>query len=362
MSEMVRLLDRLALAGIVLSAVFVVASLLYYWDPTRTVFKRLKAKSPYQYEEVDPKLKAVDPASLITGRSPEDIRRALARAVWGADGPPLDRLPVATAMPPCEGKETLACSLDLYPDVAGIERLAYKVSDDYTAVFAHFRPAEGNGRLVVYHHGYAGAYHTQHRHIAALLRSGHGVMAFDFPGYGESALKGAWHKAWWGNWDEVENPMRMFFEPVVAGINHASGEYRTIDMLGLSAGGWTAMVAAALDERIRRSYPVAGGLPVYMRREKETAPPALNPALLAAASYPDMFVAASVGEGRGQLQVFNRYDRCCFAGPRALLYEDAVKKAVGDRGRFRVLLDETHPRHKISAAAMRAILEDMERP
>ena len=134
-------------------------------------------------------------------------------------------------------------------------------------------------------------------------------------------------------------------------------------MVGFSAGAWVTVLAAAVDPRIRRSYPVAGVLPVYLRRDRETAPPQLDPTLLETVGYPDLFVLGAAGPDRAQVQIFNRFDRCCFAGTRGKLFESAIQEAISEigAGRFMVLIDETHARHKISDFAIRVILSDMER-
>ena len=41
--------------------------------------------------------------------------------------------------------------------------------------------------------------------------------------------------------------------------------YKRVVMVGLSGGGWTTTVAAAIDPRIDLSIPVAGSLPFAMR-------------------------------------------------------------------------------------------------
>jgi hypothetical protein len=60
--------------------------------------------------------------------------------------------------------------------------------------------------------------------------------------------------------------MRFFVEPVVLAINYAKRlGYKRIVLVGLSGGGWTTTVAAAIDKRINLSIPVAGSLPFDMR-------------------------------------------------------------------------------------------------
>src|SRR5882724_11589473 len=63
--------------------------------------------------------------------------------------------------------------------------------------------------------------------------------------------------------------VRFFVEPIAAALNCllADGGYRSVYMVGLSGGGWTTTLYAAIDPRVRRSYPVAGSLPQYLRKE-----------------------------------------------------------------------------------------------
>jgi len=54
-------------------------------------------------------------------------------------------------------------------------------------------------------------------------------------------------------------PLRYFVEPVAIGLNYTRRlGYALTAMAGLSGGGWTTMLYAALDPRVQRSYPVAG--------------------------------------------------------------------------------------------------------
>ena len=56
---------------------------------------------------------------------------------------------------------------------------------------------------------------------------------------------------------------RFFVEPVILTINYAKQVlgYKRVVMMGLSGGGWTTTMAAALDPRIELSIPVAGSIP-----------------------------------------------------------------------------------------------------
>ena len=56
--------------------------------------------------------------------------------------------------------------------------------------------------------------------------------------------------------------LRFFLEPVWLTINYAQSlGYKNIVMAGLSGGGWTTTMMAAIDPRIGLSFPVAGSMP-----------------------------------------------------------------------------------------------------
>ena len=67
--------------------------------------------------------------------------------------------------------------------------------------------------------------------------------------------------------------MKFFLEPVAVSLNYLQTQsvadqfprYQDFSMIGLSGGGWTTVVYAAIDPRIKLSFPVAGSLPLYLR-------------------------------------------------------------------------------------------------
>jgi hypothetical protein len=106
--------------------------------------------------------------------------------------------------------------------------------------------------------------------------------------------------------------LRFFIEPVVQGINHflrANPGSAEISMMGLSGGGWTTVLAAAVDPRIKLSISVAGSMPIYARRfypgsvgDAEQMPPALY---AERASYLDLYTLDAYGKGRRHIQIGN---------------------------------------------------------
>ena len=357
---------------VVVSLVYGVFVSLYELDSTRLPWKLWRTDDPYLYEEIHPRFLKTDPAALITIGSSEDARttrQALVDAIWGPDGFPAFKQPARL-----DSDVQVDGFTDL-PNLDRINRLHAQVDADYTAFADIYRARDSGNRLVLLHdgHGDDGTYGNLKVHIGLLLKQGIDVVTFSLPGYNGNAMgvrylpRYGWYAIHpWRSLDLLDRPMRLWIEPVVIAVNHAtaSGSYESIDMMGFSAGGWATMVAAAVDPRIRRSYPVAGAYPLYLRsgeEAKQSPRPQYFAPLIRAGNYLEMFVLAALGEDRAQVQVFNRYDRCCYNNRKGELYEPAVAAAVAAAGggRFAVLVDESHPRHKVSAWAMARIIDDI---
>ena len=362
------------------AGLFALVSFLYYWDPTRLAWKRWIESDPYRYETIHPQHRAINFADRVGIHQPADVeamRSVLRDAIW-PEGMPASTAPTRVVRdvpsqrpagcprgnPDRELFQTLPCAMRLYggiDGVAGVDWLWFTVGRGYVARAAHLRPIRPNGRAVIYHHGFAGTYHDQHRHLTHLAASGYHVFAHNLPHYGGN-LDGL---VWRGQpLTQGADSLRYFVEPTIATVTYAHEALgvRSVDMIGLSAGAFVTVVAAAVDPRIRRSYPVAGTLPLSVRAVRnETANPQLHPLFADRVTYLDLYVLGAVGAGRGQLQVFNQFDRCCFANRRGELYEATVANAVSRAGggRFRVTIDESHARHKISSRALALILDDV---
>ena len=237
-----------------------------------------------------------------------------------------------------------------------------------------FHPRSPNGRLLIYHQGHGGDFFRGVDTIHFFLRHGYAVAAFAMPLLGMNGQpavetpNGTITLQEHGDLrvleSDVFSPMQFFVEPVTVFLNYAVGEYGydLVAMVGLSGGGWTTTLVAALEPRIARSYPVAGSLPLYINSGGDYEQN--HPGLYALANYPELYVLGTYGGVRRQIQVLNRYDPCCFSGTEYVFYEEQVARTaqrVGN-GSFSVFLDETHREHKVSEAALAVILSDLERP
>ena len=153
--------------------------------------------------------------------------------------------------------------------------------------------------------------------------------------------------------------------------------YKDINMVGLSGGGWTTNLLAAIDERIKYSFSVAGSMPLYYRSggsmgDIEQFLPELYRDI---AGYPELYVLGAFGKGRKQVQILNRNDDCCFGQKQhdpdrnydkdLRTFETSVKeklKALDADGHYYLVIDETAPNHQISEYALKnVILKELQR-
>jgi pimeloyl-ACP methyl ester carboxylesterase len=235
-----------------------------------------------------------------------------------------------------------------------------------------FYPVKDNGRLLIWAQGHDGSFYLGQKYIRYFLARGYTVAAFSMPALEGPALEdvdlGEEHDRIGLFEHPGYSPIQEFLNPVAIGLNYLlkQRDYQDVTMVGLSGGGWTTTVYAAVDPRIDNSYPVAGSLPFYLRALPPNDDKSLgdweqtNPALYEKANLLEMYVLAA-SSGRRQMQVLNQYDTCCFAGVNARSYEHAVsEKAATLGGEFSLYLDPNYT-HSISDTALEAIAEDLDR-
>lgn len=172
---------------------------------------------------------------------------------------------------------------------------------------------------------------------------------------------------------------RLFLEPIVQGENyflHAVKQAEDVSFIGLSGGGWTGHMLAALDPRIKKSFPVAGSYPLYIRSVVPTSDDAeqtFAPLYLeidkhntngvpdtaaGVASWLEIFSLGGFGPGRVQVQILNLYDSCCFSGNAFVTYTNFVSSVVRDlgQGSWSFYSDTTHKSHQISGDVLNRVI------
>lgn len=185
---------------------------------------------------------------------------------------------------------------------------------------------------------------------------------------------------WFLQWEQQgDHALRYFLEPVVMTANFAvKAGYSDIFMAGLSGGGWSTTFSAAMDPRIKASFPIAGSLPCAMRDPRtgtdaedfeQSCMPTKHPvgpkddkpgrAAFAACNYTCMYLLAGLEPERFQVQILHEYDGCCFPThgrhDKVLAYEAGIRAelAAGDRqlhghGWFTATTDN-HTKHEVCA-------------
>jgi hypothetical protein len=264
---------------------------------------------------------------------------------------------------------------DILPQIEG-DHLTVYMQNGFSSHISVYQPRTSNGALVFYHDGHDGYTAVDAVVIRRFVANGYTVWRLDMPCIGDNK-EPVWvdlprtgrvpitqhEEMIFLNGLTMGSPVRYFLEPVIAAVNLAQARgFRDIFMVGLSGGGWTTTLAAALDTRIIASYPVAGSVPLAMhfdRYQKNWGDwEQVLPDLYHIASYEDLYIMGS--HLRSQIQVLNEYDVCCFNEPRYVLYEPAVQdvlRVVG--GEFDVFWAKGGFIHWANPAAVDCILTDM---
>jgi hypothetical protein len=243
-----------------------------------------------------------------------------------------------------------------------------------------FVPVNRNNRLVLFCPGHSCSLKDTddpspriEATIIALLSAGFDVLSVYMPHISEDTCDLDHCKIY--NTDlGFENPpatygLRLFLDPTIVSLNYLLKQcsYKDVNMVGLSGGGWTTNLIAAVDDRIRLSFSVAGSMPVYYRDggsvgDIEQFVPQLYRDI---AGYPDIYILDGFGEGRKLTQVYNRWDDCCFGEKQhdpgrnydadlqsfdKIMQDHLVK--LGVKGRYLQVIDEEAPNHQISEHAL----------
>lgn len=236
-------------------------------------------------------------------------------------------------------------------------------------------PEIENNKVIIYHQGHSGDFSQSEKTIQFFLDKGFSILIFSMPlvepnnkpivetEFGSIELRS--HEFLKFLESENFSTLSLFTEPVIVGINYLENnfEYSSYYMVGISGGGWTTVLVSAIDDRISKSFSVAGSVPIYLR----TIPNNLGdyeqtiPDFYKIANYLDLYIMSSHGENRQFIQIFNKYDPCCFSGDVYKTYDSEIKEVVNklDNGMFEVFLDE-NKEHTISQESLEYIVNAME--
>ena len=257
-----------------------------------------------------------------------------------------------------------------------IDRLTIEMEHGLTSIVYIFLPETSNGNVILYHQGHSGGFINGKSTIQKFLDNGFTVAAFSMPLIGLNnqpvielenlgQVKFLKHNQFVFFESENFSSMSYFFTPLSKTLNHLSNNFpfENFHMVGISGGGWTTTVYPALDTRITKSFSIAGSLPLSLRTIVDDVGDyeQYHPEFYSIANYLDIYTMSSSGNGREHIQIFNKYDPCCFAGEISSYSYDAIKQSVNpfNSGNFEIITDDTHSEHKISDNIIDLIIQKL---
>jgi hypothetical protein len=336
----------------------------YIYDKFNKIEQNTGAHSLYQQ---------VDVSSIIRIKSESDIettRSELIHYIWKQQELPYEKMP----------SEVETIQDNRFPkmsNLAKIDKITTQMEYGIESGAYLFLAQNSNRKLVIYHQGHDGDFGLGQNTIQYFLDKGYSVLAFSMPLLGSNnqpvihlpngKLKLTSHDDFKFLESELFSPIKLFVEPITVSLNYVDKNHNfdSYYMVGISGGGWTTVMYAALDPRIEKSYPVAGSVPMYLRYNNPNNMGDYEqslPDLYKIADYLDLYILGSFGEGRTQLQVFNKNDPCCFSGTAYKTYENIIQDSIANlgKGQFKVFLDEKNLEHSISAESLDVISKNME--
>ena len=254
--------------------------------------------------------------AMTSVHSPLHQRDAVLRTIW-TDG----RIPMQRSVPDHQLPVTNTTGATwLIWDITGVDGHPMNA----TAWYHPIRSGSRTRTLMLTHEG-----HDNAMSVSANFSTWvHHTLGCDYihlwmPLYGPNQQHGyPPHHSFFAKWEaEGVRTLRYFLEPTALATNFglASG-YEAVHATGISGGGWTVTVAAAIDPRLVISLPLAGSLPWVLFPDHSVAdfeqrPQPDNPSwYLSAANFTALYLLSALEPGRVSVQVLHEDDECCFHG------------------------------------------------
>jgi hypothetical protein len=287
-------------------------------------------------------------------------RDRLRSVVFGSEEP-LEAVETSMTSDICtEDPGFLYCTPD-FTAVARIDLLRVEMALGLESLVGVLEPDEPRG-AIVYHRGHEGGETPNFRaNVLGLLERDYAVAIVSMPLFPPNAPAivldggrfGVLHLNTHDDFAFVEafdetGPLKLFLQPALAVIDYFADRSGPLGMIGLSGGGWTTTMVAALDPRVEVSVAVAGSVPFAYRMgvtENRGDWEQRLPRVAGSIDYTDLYLLATT-DSRTAYVVSHDDDPCCFAsagGSRAWERElSEVASKWGGRLEFPHLAASTH--------------------
>ena len=319
--------------------------------------------------------KPIDVLSLIeieTSKNIKSKRVMLENYIWVNDVIPITKLPTKIKQSYVDTK------FDTFQNVERIDRISIDMEYGVDSIAYMFFPKQSNNELLIYHQGHRGDILFGKSTIEFFLNEGYTILAFSMPLLGDNSKPTVYiddlnENIVLDNHDKLEflesdkfSPIQFFVEPIYVSLNYIDSEFDfdSYNFVGLSGGGWVAIIYSGFDDRISKTVSVAGSLPFYLRTSSENLGDYEQkiPELYEIANYLELYIMTSYGYERGLLQIFNEFDPCCFSGTTYVSYENVIKSKISELGlgTFEIILDKNNKEHSISHFSLKKSLSFLE--
>jgi hypothetical protein len=203
---------------------------------------------------------------------------------------------------------------------------------------------------MIFHNGHRQDLDYSSRALRWFLARGWRVVTMAMPLAGQNAAPGFPRDQGHDQLARLRHPLGIFLLPVVAVVNYTGADV----MMGLSGGGWTTVMTAAIDPRIRRSYSIAGSIPWPWRCLPGRPGCAADLEQRIIPNYVRLYELGSEPPRR-EIALYNFNDPCCFSGRSSEIWASRV------RGNFSAVVDMGSAQHAITAMHLRVITRDLSR-
>ena len=345
--------------------IFVGAYNIFPYSELNSIKNQIKPESVINAKPSD----TLNINNLISIQNKDDIlekRNMLIQFIWKTNNIP-SQLP-----------DTVEINIDdkrfnTFSNLRQIDKLTIEMESGVTSVVYIFLPEISNGKMILYHQGHSGGFVNGKDTIQKFIDSGFSVAAFSMPLIGLNTqpiieidnigpVKFLKHNQFVYLDKDNFSSMSYFFTPISITLNHIDKNFsfNEYHMVGISGGGWTSTVYPAIDTRISESFSIAGSLPLSLRNVIDDIGDyeQYNPEFYSIANYYELYIMSSFGENREHIQIFNKYDSCCFAGNTSNYYKDLIQESISNlnSGNFDIIIDDTHFQHKISNSTIELII------